>query len=311
MNARATAGIAGTTTCVEPGESLDNEGFSETMQLRDRSIGELIREACDLTAEQVDQILAYQRSRGVRFGEAAVALKLATSDDVLHALSQQFHYAYSPELLHGDKNSELVVAANPFSDEAEAFRELRSHLMMGVLAGDQPRRALAVLSPDVGDGKTYIAANMAVAFSQLGGRTLLVDADMRTPRQHKLFDLEPSWGLSNVLSGRAERNAVHQVKNLPSLYVMPVGVVPPNPLELVQRPAFGLLIHELLSKFDHVLVDTPAAVHGADARVIAAKAGAALVVGRKGRSRMTSMQDLLKKLGKGPAAVAGVVVNEY
>jgi Mrp family chromosome partitioning ATPase len=92
--------------------------------------------------------------------------------------------------------------------------------------------------------------------------------------------------------------------------VLPVGAVPPNPLELVQRPAFSLLIHELLSKFDHVVVDTPASVHGADARVLAAKCGAALAIGRKGRSRMKSMQTLINALAKGPAQLAGVIVNE-
>ncbi len=75
---------------------------------------------------------------------------------------------------------------------------------------------------------------------------------------------------------------IQQVPDLPSLFVLPVGNVPPNPLELFERPAFGLLISELMSKFDHVVVDTPAAVYGADAGVIAAKCGAALVVARKG-----------------------------
>lgn len=287
------------------------DAANNAMQLRDRSIGELIREARGLTEQQLEQIAAHQRKHGMRFGEAAVALKFASSDDVLRALSQQFHYAYAPANPQGTKNSELVVATHPFSDEAEAFRELRSQLIMGAMGSDDPRRALAVLSPDVGDGKTYIAANLAVAFSQLGGRTLLVDADMRTPRLHTLFELEPSCGLSNMLSGRAETNVVQQVKDLPSLYVMPVGAVPPNPVELVQRQAFGLLMQELLTKFDHVIVDTPAAVHGADTRVIAARSGAALMVGRKGRSRMAVMNALLKKLEKGSVAIAGVVINEH
>jgi protein-tyrosine kinase len=278
--------------------------------LQDRSIGDLMRETCGLTDQQLEQIAEYQRLHGVRFGEAAVSLNLVNGDDVLRALSLQFHYAYAPELSQGKKDSELVAAANPFSDQAETFRDLRSQLLMGVLGVDQPRRALAIVSPNVGDGKTYIAANLAVAFSQLGGRTLLVDADMRTPRQHKLFEIDHAFGLSTVLSGRTERSVVQQVKDLPSLYVMPVGGVPPNPLELLQGPAFGRLIHELLQKFDHVLVDAPAAVHGADARVIAARSGAALVVGRKGRSRMEEMQGLLAKLGKSPMAIAGVIMNE-
>lgn len=289
----------------------EDSEFAKPSGVHDRSIGDLIREARNLSDAQIEQILIYQRKHGLRFGEAAVALKLASNEDVLQALAQQFHYPYAPGLSGPSKNTELVVAASPFGDEAEAFRELRSQLMMGVLASDQPRRALAVVSPDSGDGKSYVAANLAVAFSQLGGRTLLVDADMRTPRQHQVFGVGGVSGLSGILSGRAERNVVHQVTGLASLYVMPVGAVPPNPLELVQRPAFGLLLHELLSKFDHVVVDTPAATHGADARVIAAKSGAVLVIGRKGRSRMTKMQGLLKSLGKGPAAIAGVVMNEY
>ena len=118
----------------------------------DRSIGDLLRESRKLSDAQVEQILLYQREHGIRFGEAAVALNLVSNDDVVWALAQQFHYPYVP----GERtsNPELIVAANPFSDEAEAFRELRSQLMMGAMTGEEPRRALAVLSPNIGDGKT-------------------------------------------------------------------------------------------------------------------------------------------------------------
>jgi protein-tyrosine kinase len=292
------------TTARQPAADTINDG------VHDRAIGDIIRDAKGLSDEQIEQILIFQREHGMRFGEAAVALKLATNDDVIWALSQQFHYPYAPESKR-HANEELVVAANPFGDHAEAFRELRSQLMMGVLAPDEPRRALAVVSPDVGDGKTFTASNIAVAFSQLGGRTLLIDVDMRTPRQHEVFGVQSMTGLSGVLSGRSESNVIHQVRDLPSLFLLPVGAVPPNPLELVLRPAFSLLIHEVLSKFDYVIVDTPAAVHGADARVVAAKCGAALAVGRKGTSRMASMQTLISALSKGPSKLAGVVMNEY
>ena len=141
-------------------------------------------------------------------------------------------------------------------------------------------------APSSGDGKTFFAANLAVALAQLGGRTLLVDADMRGPRQHEVFGIENDRRACRA-SCRAvpSRSVIQQVAGLPSLFVLPVGITPPNPLELVERPAFGLLMRELLSKFDHVVVDTPAAVFGADAAVIAARCGAALVIARKGRSR--------------------------
>ena len=101
----------------------------------------------------------------MRFGEAAVALRLVDRKDVLEALYQQFQYTPGFARQHG--RTELVAAADRFGEQAEAFRELRSRLLIEVMR-DGPRCALAILSPDAGDGKTYLAANLAVSFSQLG-----------------------------------------------------------------------------------------------------------------------------------------------
>lgn len=276
----------------------------------DRSIGDFIRQVRGLTSAQVEEILSHQRLHGIRFGEAAVALQLATRDDVLWALSQQFHYPYAP----GDGasfNSELIAAVDPFHRQTESFRDIRSQLMLGALAPEQPRRALAVMSPNIGDGKSFFAANLAVVFSQLGARTLLIDADMRTPRQHALFGVPNDYGLSSILSGRSDTKAIHSLQDLPSLFVLPVGTLPPNPLELLQRPAFGLLVNELLGKFDHVIVDTPSSTHGADCRVLAAKCGVAMIIGRRGKSRMKALQGLVSEVTRGPAKFAGVVINDH
>ena len=274
-------------------------------QVLDRSIGDFIAELKKLKPAQVEQVLAYQRKHGIRFGEAAVALELASRADVTWALAQQFHYPYGSD--DGARfNSELVAAIDPFSDQTEVFRGIRSQLMLGALAAAQPKRALALLSPNVGDGKSFFAANLAIVFSQLGARTLLIDADMRTPRQHQLFGLTNDKGLSSVLSGRSESNVVRSVPELPSLFVMPVGAVPPNPLELLQRPAFSLLLQELLGKFDHVIVDTPATTHGADSRVLAAKCGAAMVIARRHVSGMKAVHQLVADIGRASAEFAGV-----
>ncbi|WP_028310700.1 polysaccharide biosynthesis tyrosine autokinase [Derxia gummosa] len=280
-------------------------------EVRGAPIGEILRRIRPLSDEQIQQILQHQRDHGTRFGEAAVALDLATGDEVLWALSQQFHYPYLPKARWA-AGSELVTASDPFSDVAESFRDLRSRLMMNATP-DDARRAIAVVSHDPGDGKTFFAANLAIAYSQLGARTLLIDADMRHPRLHSVFDLgDHSIGLSNaLLTGRLDTDAVHQAEELPSLFVLPVGTEPPNPLELVQRPAFGLLLSKLLARFDHVIVDTPAASYGADARVIAAKCGAALAIARKGHTRVPQLQSFLALLGKSPARMLGVVMNEH
>jgi capsular exopolysaccharide synthesis family protein len=212
-------------------------------------------------------------------------LRLVDRKDVLEALYQQFQYTPGFARPHG--RTELVAAADRFGEQAEAFRELRSRLLIEVMR-DGPRCALAILSPDAGDGKTYLAANLAVSFSQLGERTLLIDADVRTPRQHHVLGVKPNGvGLSSVLAGFSDAaELVLEVPGLPHLYFVPAGPIPPNPVELMQRPRFGQLVRGLLEEFDHVIVDTPAAIRGPDARVIAARCGAALVVVRKSRSRL-------------------------
>jgi len=280
-------------------------------ELPARSIGAIISETRNLSAEQVERVLAYQRAKGVRFGEAAIALGLASTDDVLFALAQQFHYPYAPEETRSF-DPELVVLGRPFSPQAEVFRALRSQVMLRLFGEAEPSpRALAVVSAEAGDGKTYVAANLAVALAQLGGRTLLVDADMRVPRQHELFRLSNGAGLSGILSGRAERQVVQQVAGVPSLFVLPVGAVPPNPLELVERSAFPLLMRELTGKFDHVIVDTPALAQGADAQVIAARCGAALGVARRNVSRVAALQELSAQITQTSAQMLGFIVNEH
>ncbi len=298
-------------TSTRPSVQAPTVPANAVTDVHDRTIGSIIGEACKLGEEQIAQVLVYQREHGLKFGEAAVALGMARSEDVLWALSQQFHYPYSPDS-HQEINPELVVATKPFSKQAESFRAIRSQLMMRLFNDEtQPRRALSIISPDSGDGKTFFVANLAVAFSQLGGRTLVIDADMRNPRQHQMFGVSNAAGLSGILSGRTESSVICSVSHLPSLFVLPVGTVPPNPLELVERPAFGLLVRELMLKFDYVLVDTPAAVYGADASVIAAKCGAALAVARQGHSRVKALNGLVAALSGTPTRLVGALINEH
>lgn len=279
--------------------------------VEDRSIGDIIAQAQNLSADQVAQVLEKQRQSGLKFGEAAVALGFIKRQDVLWALSQQFQYPYQGES-QAKVSTELVVATNPFGNSAEFFRDVRSQLISSVFNRDKGGPlALAVCSPDSGDGKTMFVANLAVAFSQLGGRTLVVDADMRTPRLHEVFGLEaPGLGLSSFLSGRSEPNVLRPVDSLPHLYLLPVGVTPPNPLELIQRTGFDMLLAELYQKFDYVLVDTPAARHGFDARVIAAKCGASVVIARKNTTKVGAVTTLVEALNREGHRFGGVIMNE-
>lgn len=274
-------------------------------------IGEELVAGKRLDSVTRDVVLQQQELKGGRFGDVGVALGVLTRDDVRWALSRQFRHPYANQEAPSPQSEELVMVRQAFSDEIERFRDLRSQLMMKAMNGSaDAKRALAIVSADSGDGKTFLAANLAVSFSHLPGRTLALDCDMRSPRLHKLFGLEARSGLSDILSGRSVSNVVHPVEGLPNLYVLPVGAVPPNPLELIQGDAFPALLEEVSSKFDYVVVDTPAASHGSDAVVIASRVGQALIVGRQDHTRAKRVQQMAIQLSRASVQVVGIVMNE-
>jgi chain length determinant protein tyrosine kinase EpsG len=283
-------------------------------EVHDRPIGELLHEQRPLSAEQVQRILVHQRRHGLRFGEAAIALRLATDEDVRLALARQAHVgdpqAAEPGADDLSLSPELVVAHDPLSAAAEAVRELRGQLLAS-LEADTERRALSIVSPDVGDGKTYLAANLAVAFSQLGQRTLLVDANLHTPRLHRVFDVENTAGVGALLGEGLETSVIQHAPRLPGLYILPAGVAAPGALRRAPRSLLCGRMRELATAFDHVVVDTTAACHGPDARIVATVCGAVLVLARTGCSRVRGLQALADELATGSTLMAGVVINDY
>lgn len=277
----------------------------------DRSIGAILVDSGRLRPEDAERILRLQKEQGLRFGEAAIQLGLLTEDDIRKALSYQFDYPYLP----ADDTSlsnELVAAYRPFSPSVEHLRALRSQLMLRWFdtSGDDKRKALAVVSPGNGEGRSFIAANLAIVFSQLGERTLLIDADLRRPQQHKLFKLGERDGLSSVLSERAGLETIVTVPSLLSLSVLPAGPTPPNPQELLGRTAFTTLLHALGQDFDVIIIDTPSAAGCADAQTVAVRAGGALMVVRQNRSSMSKVDQLRRSLQQFGANVVGAVLND-
>ena len=276
----------------------------------ERTIGAILVGSGALTRQDVERILEQQRAKGGRFGDAGKALGLLEQRDIDYALSRQFDHTY---LRRGESRvSESVVAAyDPASPQVEALRALRSELMLHWFNHDAAHKSLAVVSEARGDGRSHIAANLAVVLAQLGGRTLLIDADLRNASQHALFGLENRIGLSAVLAGRAGAEAVQRVPELGNLSVLPSGVAPPNPQELLARPTFGVLLERLAEHVDFLLIDTPPAAESADAQTIAARARAALFVLRKNHSRLWRVQAIAESVARARTAVLGAVLNDF
>ncbi len=273
-----------------------------------RLIGDILMDAERLKPVDVDRIMSFQEGTHVRFGDAGQALGLLTEDDVRYALSVQFDYSYLPEdcLL----SRELVAAYEPASQVVEDFRALRSQLMLRWFDTGAENRALAIASAGQGDGRSYLAANLAIVMSQLGERTLLIDADLRRPRQHKLFSLGARAGLSDMLVCRVGPEAVVNIPELHDLSVLTAGVIPPNPQELLARQYFSTLLQSMRESFDVIIIDTPAAAAFADAHTVAVRAGAALLVARQGSSSVPKMAQLTQSLREFGVAVIGSVLND-
>lgn len=276
----------------------------------DRSIGAILIDSGRLTLDDAEHILRKQNDEGLRFGEAAIKLGLLKEEDIQFALARQFDYPY---LVPGESNvsKELVAAYQPFSRQVESLRALRSQLMLRWFNGSPDRRAISIVSTARKEGRSYLAANLAVVFSQLGERTLLVDADLRNPRQHELFGLANRAGLAQMITGRADESAIERVPAFMDFSVITAGSAPPNPQELLSRSSFSNLLAMLSGRYDVIVVDTPAADEGADAQTVAVRTGAALLVARQNASYVDDLQDLSDSLHHATAAVVGVVINRF
>ena len=277
-----------------------------------RSLGAILIDGGQLKPEDAERVLQYQKQQNLRFGEAAVRLGLISEADIQYALSRQFAYAYLRKSPGETRplSDELVAAYQPFSARVEQLRAIRSQLMLRWFDRAEERQVLTVVGAERGEGRSYLAANLAIVFSQLGERTLLVDADMREPRQHFLFHLENQLGFSTLLAGRSREEAIVRIPDLAGLSVLPAGPTPPNPLELLNRLNFDEFMIQVKGAYDVIIVDTPAMSSGEDAAMIAVRTGAALAIARAGSTKVAGFTDLVQGLMDAGVAVVGSVLNE-
>ena len=277
--------------------------------IRKYSIGHILLDMGKITPVEAERVLRLQKETGLRFGDAALKLGLITEADIQQVLAQQFDYPY---LLPGQGKHppELVVAYQPFGTQVEVFRAIRSQLMLRWFTSS--RKALAIVSYNLGDGVSLFAANLAVVFSQLGERTLLIDANLRCPQQHEIFNLRNKQGLSDVLAGRANiSEVIAKIDSFIDLSVLPAGTLPPNPLELLNRNLFDELNDQLANQFDVILYDTLAVASGADALTIAARTDGVLVVAHKNNTRLSEINAINQQFKSSGSEVVGSVLLDF
>jgi chain length determinant protein tyrosine kinase EpsG len=272
------------------------------------SIGRILLDSGKISVADAERALQLQREEGLRFGEAAVKLGLVAEEDVRQALARQFDYPYLAAG-QGGVSAELIAAYQPFSLPVEGLRALRTQLMLRWFGAN--RRALALLGMKDGDGCSFHAANLAVVFSQLGERTLLIDANLRTPRQHEIFKLGHRPGLSELLAGRADERVITRIDSFVDLSVVTAGAPPPNPMELLTRNTLRQCLDEFAADYDVILIDTPPASQCADSQTVAIHAGGALLVARENRTGLADLERVKGALDQARAEIVGAVLNRY
>jgi len=272
------------------------------------TMGRILLDQGKITAQDAERILRLQKEQHLRFGEAAIQLGLISQSDMQQALARQFDYPYLAAG-EGGYSQALVAAYAPFSHQVESLRALRSQLMLRWFTAGN--KALAMVGTNAGDGASYLAANLAVVFSQLGERTLLIDANLRSPGVSTLFNLGGRMGLSDVLADRADLSSVVRIPAFVDLSVLPAGTTPPNPAELLSRGSLVDMLANLGESYDVILLDTPPASDSADFQTVAARAKGAVVTVRKNHTRLNDVAGVKAMLGAAGAEVVGAVVNEH
>jgi capsular exopolysaccharide synthesis family protein len=201
---------------------------------------------------------------------------------------------------------DIAVRDMPHSLTSEIYRMIQANLKF--LSSDKVLKTIVVTSAVPKEGKSTVSANLAAAIAQLGRRVLLIDADMRVPSQHHLWQLTNAAGLSEVLVGQSEFDiAVNQV--IDNLDVLTAGVRPPNPLALLDSKRMASLIDDFSSQYDYVIIDAPPALLAADALTLSQMSDGILLVGRPGVIDSSSVFAVREMLERANHNVLGLVVN--
>lgn len=201
----------------------------------------------------------------------------------------------------------LATYEKPKSPMGDAIQHLNTALMLSL--SERPPAAIMVTSPNVGDGKTSISINVASSLAMTGRRVVLVDADMRRPLGHQTFGLPVQPGLSNFLTGSASLEEIIQPTQIPGLYLIAAGTVPPNPVQLLSSQTFLDLQQRLRQEFQHVIFDTPPIIGFADGRVISCLVDGVLLVFKHHATSREAGRLAVRLLDQVNANVLGVVLN--
>lgn len=298
------------------GQNVDEE-LARTLVLLNR-----------LSEAAVERINDLMKNLNIRFAEAALQLGALSQSELEQAQDWISHRTVQPnglieEVLRRTARkrdtilwerdqlepcAQIILAHQPDHPHSEMVRSLRTELLLRC-KGRRGAGIMALLSPCAREGRSLLAAELALAFAQLERRTLLVDADLRKPSQHRLFGTENDIGLAQALTGSPHH--FHGVNGLPDMTLMTSGDVPQNPLELLSGHAFERALSQWRRNFEFIILDTPPTSQYSDALAVAAAAGSVLVLGRAEATRFSDLSEIRRNLSSTQSYILGAVINRF
>ena len=209
-----------------------------------------------------------------------------------------------------NKNSNAEMRTETISDKSkfaivESYKAARSNIMFSLAADDD--KLFAVTSYSKGEGKSTVSANLAISFSKMEKRVLLIDCDLRRPNIHNVFKVENTAGLSNIIGKMVDYEDVVHRNVLPNLDILPSGTIPPNPSELLCSARFTELIKKLYEEYDYIIFDTPPIGVVADALLLKDLVAGFVVVLRERSTTHGDIQNILDSMKLADAKILGFV----
>lgn len=202
---------------------------------------------------------------------------------------------------------ELITYGHPKSMLSEAYRSIRTSILLS--SSEKPPKKITITSPNPSEGKTTTVINTAIALSQTGAQVLIIDADMRKPKVHRIFNHENGRGLSNFLSGHGDLESIVEESEVPNLFYIPSGPIPPNPSELLGSNLFKNMLESLEARFDHILLDSPPVLGFADAIILSTSVNGVILTVLGGKTPRETLQRAKEALQQVNAKILGVVIN--
>lgn len=205
-----------------------------------------------------------------------------------------------------DSKKKRMTISSPFAIK-EAYSSIRTKLLY--IGQGEKCPIYIISSPMPGDGKTINAINLAISYSQLGKKTLIIDGDMRNPTVHKYFDKQRGVGLSELLAGLTEQLNICET-DVENLWMLSSGDIPPNPAELLSSRKFDDLLKAARNLFDCVFIDTPPIEMVTDATVVAGKVTGYILIIRMGSSDINVVKNSVSSLERIGAKIVGFILND-